>query len=61
MVFNRLLIRCTIELTETQGLLDIALNASFSLEYSNNINDDNLKITVNAINSRVRIRYHCQY
>mgnify|MGYP000845445849 FL=1 len=40
-----------IELTETQGLLDIALNASFSLEYSNNINDDNLKITVNAINS----------
>jgi hypothetical protein len=36
----------TIELTETTGKLDIATGASFSLEYSNNIDEDALKIAI---------------
>lgn len=41
----------TIELTETSGKLDITTGASFSLEYSNNINEDSLKIVCTAINA----------
>lgn len=41
----------SIELSETSGKLDIATGASFSLEYSNNINEDSLKIVCTAINA----------
>lgn len=36
----------TIELTETSGNLAISTGASFSLEYSNNADEDTLKITI---------------
>lgn len=41
----------TIELTETSGKLTIATGASFSLEYSNNIDEDALQMSVTGINS----------
>jgi len=41
----------TIELTETSGKLDISIGASFSLEYSNNANEDALKIVTMGINA----------
>jgi len=41
----------TIELTETSGQLAIGTGASFSLEYSNNANEDALKIVSTGVNS----------
>jgi len=41
----------TIELTETSGKLDISTGASFSLEYSNNADEDALKIVTTGINA----------
>jgi len=41
----------TIELTETSGQLAIGTGASFSLEYSNNANEDALKIVSTGISS----------
>lgn len=38
----------TIELTETSGALEITVGASFSLEYSNNTNEDLLKFVIAA-------------
>lgn len=41
----------TIELTETSGQLAIGTGASFSLEYSNNANEDTLKIVSTGVKS----------
>lgn len=41
----------TIELTETSGKLAISTGASFSLEYSNNADEDTLKIVATGVNS----------
>jgi hypothetical protein len=41
----------TIELTETSGQLAIGTGASFNLEYSNNANEDALKIVSTGVNS----------
>jgi len=41
----------TIELTETSGKLAISTGASFSLEYSNNADEDTLKVIATGINA----------